>query len=170
MLVDLSDDHLGAADGLERHVDGRAQAHIAVTIRRRDRDERDIERQLRAEEERDLGEEDRDKVRAALLYGLALVGADEKVVGAEGLGMVDVAARALNVDVANFNVADAVGTYIRDWSAGMGQVQDRRTLAAADERISEMLREGRRRVHEDAAVGLYHGQRLIGPDDRGEAT
>ena len=84
LVVHFGDHVPGAARRGQRAVDASAEAQVAVLVGRRGLDEGHVDRHLaRGEQPFDFAEEDRRVVGAALLDGLAHVGAEEQSVVAE---------------------------------------------------------------------------------------
>ena len=111
--VELHDDGLRGADRGVHRLDARAQRAEAMGVGRRRVHEHDVERERAAlEQPRDVREEDRDVVRAALAHGPSRVRPDEQrpmpEVALHLRGQVRT--RTLRVQVDDRHVAELVGT------------------------------------------------------------
>ena len=144
LVVDLRDHVLRHSGGGQRGIDADAKAAEAVGIRRRDFDQRDIDRHLAAfEQPFDFAEIDGRVIGAAVVDGLAHVAADEHRVVAE-------VARHLRRHVGRA----AHGHHVDDfYIENIGR--------APDQRFDQRFRLGAARLNVDAHSGLHAAQRLV---------
>ena len=141
--VELDDDRLRRADGRVHRLDARPERAEPVGVGRRRVDEHDIERQGAAlEQARDVGQEDRDVVGAALVDRRAGVRPDEQGAMPEVAGHLgrQVRPRALRVEVDDADVAQLLG--------------------AIDQRLEQDRRRRGRAVQVDALTGLDDAGRV----------
>ena len=144
--VHLRDDEPGVLGGRKRAIDGDAKAAVAVRVRRRDLDERHIERERSAgrKQSRDLREEDGRVVRPPFGHGATYVRADEQRVMAEMAAHLrgDIGSWSVRMHVDEFDIAEVFG--------------------APHQRFEERQRGGRAPVQIDALSGANLGRGLSG--------